>query len=149
MLVPLRLAQPERVSDRLERRDVRIFVTRVGDAQHDVDVRLRRKAGDGRAADVFDRRRHWAERVGDVVPQPLEDLGPRGVVRADRNDARYVADIDEQKTAYEAANAELLEFLPGIPLAHPVPSLAFKDDVKGYPASPVQDEVYNVITLGD
>ncbi len=65
------------------------------------------------------------------------------------NDARYVADIDEQKAAYEAANAELLEFLPGIPLAHPVPSLAFKDDVKGYPASPVQDEVYNVITLGD
>lgn len=65
------------------------------------------------------------------------------------NDARYVADIDEQKAAYEAANAELLEFLPGIPLAHPVPSLAFKDDVQGYPASPVQDEVYNVITLGD
>lgn len=65
------------------------------------------------------------------------------------NDARYVADIDDQKTAYEAANAELLEFLPGVPLAHPVPSLAFKDDVQGYPASPVQDEVYNVITLGD
>ncbi|NNH06559.1 ABC transporter substrate-binding protein [Cellulomonas fimi] len=65
------------------------------------------------------------------------------------NDARYVADLDEQKAAYEAANAQLLEFLPGVPLAHPVPSLAFKADVHDYPASPVQDEVYNVITLGD
>ena len=65
------------------------------------------------------------------------------------NDARYVADIDAQTEAYEAANAAILDFLPGIPLAHPVPSLAFKADVQGYPASPVQDEVYNVITLGD
>lgn len=65
------------------------------------------------------------------------------------NDARYVADIDAQEEAYEAANAAILEFLPGVPLAHPVPSLAFKADVHGYPASPVQDEVYNVITLGD
>ncbi|WP_046528485.1 MULTISPECIES: ABC transporter substrate-binding protein [Cellulomonas] len=65
------------------------------------------------------------------------------------NDARYVADIDEQTTAYEQANAAIMDFLPGVPLAHPVPSLAFKADVKGYPASPVQDEVYNVVTLGD
>ena len=65
------------------------------------------------------------------------------------NDARYVADIDAQTEAYEEANAAILDFLPGVPLAHPVPSLAFKADVQGYPASPVQDEVYNVITLGD
>ena len=65
------------------------------------------------------------------------------------NDARYVADIDAQQEAYEEANAAILDFLPGVPLAHPVPSLAFKADVQGYPASPVQDEVYNVITLGD
>ncbi len=65
------------------------------------------------------------------------------------NDARYVADIDDQKAAYEKANAAIMDFLPGVPLAHPVPSLAFKADVHGYPASPVQDEVYNVVTLGD
>lgn len=65
------------------------------------------------------------------------------------NDARYVADPDEQTQAYEAANAAILDALPGIPLAHPVPSLAFTDAVQGYPASPVQDEVYNVITLDD
>lgn len=65
------------------------------------------------------------------------------------NDARYVADIDEQTAAYEEANAAILDFLPGVPLAHPVPSLAFAPYVQGYPASPVQDEVYNVITFTD
>ena len=65
------------------------------------------------------------------------------------NDARYVADVDAQQTAYEAANAAIMDALPGVPLAHPVPSLAFTQKVKGYPASPVQDEVYNVVTLDD
>lgn len=64
-------------------------------------------------------------------------------------DARYMADKEEQTAAYEDANAQIMEFLPGVPLAHPVPSLAFKEDVKNYPASPVQDEVFNVITLGN
>ncbi|WP_066588183.1 ABC transporter substrate-binding protein [Cellulomonas timonensis] len=64
-------------------------------------------------------------------------------------DARYQADKAAQTAAYEAANAQIMELLPGIPLAHPVPSLAFKADIHGYPASPVQDEVYNVITIGD
>lgn len=64
-------------------------------------------------------------------------------------DARYMASKDEQVAAYEAANEAILERLPGVPLAHPVPSLAFSPKVHGYPASPVQDEVYNVITLDD
>ncbi|NCT89798.1 ABC transporter substrate-binding protein [Cellulomonas sp. APG4] len=64
-------------------------------------------------------------------------------------DARYMASKDEQVAAYEEANEAILERLPGVPLAHPVPSLAFSPKVHGYPASPVQDEVYNVITLDD
>lgn len=64
-------------------------------------------------------------------------------------DARYMASKDEQVAAYETANEAILERLPGVPLAHPVPSLAFSPKVHGYPASPVQDEVYNVITLDD
>lgn len=62
------------------------------------------------------------------------------------NDARVLPDLEEQTAAYEAANAELLEFLPGLPIAHPVPSLAFREGVV-YPASPVQDEVYNLVEL--
>ncbi|WNB87475.1 ABC transporter substrate-binding protein [Cellulomonas sp. ATA003] len=63
------------------------------------------------------------------------------------NAARYQASKDEQIAAYEAANEAILAKLPGVPLAHPVPSLAFKPEIQGYPASPVQDEVYNVITI--
>ncbi|WP_298459957.1 ABC transporter substrate-binding protein [uncultured Cellulomonas sp.] len=62
-------------------------------------------------------------------------------------DARYQASKEEQVAAYEAANEAIMERLPGVPLAHPVPSLAFAPEVEGYPASPVQDEVYNVITI--
>ena len=36
-----------------------------------------------------------------------------------------------------------MDFLPGVPLAHPVPSLAFAPDVEGFQPSPVQDEVWN------
>ncbi|WP_420113097.1 ABC transporter substrate-binding protein [Pseudactinotalea sp.] len=61
-------------------------------------------------------------------------------------DARVLPDIDEQTVAYEEANAALLEFLPGLPIAHPVPSLAFREGIV-YPASPVQDEVYNLVEL--
>jgi peptide/nickel transport system substrate-binding protein len=63
------------------------------------------------------------------------------------NDARYKTSQEEQVAAYEAANELILESLPGVPLAHPVPSLAFKPTVKNYPASPVQDEVYNVVSI--
>jgi peptide/nickel transport system substrate-binding protein len=63
------------------------------------------------------------------------------------NDARYQTSQEEQVAAYQAANELILDRLPGVPLAHPVPSLAFKPDIRNYPASPVQDEVYNVITI--
>nr|WP_297422431.1 ABC transporter substrate-binding protein [uncultured Actinotalea sp.] len=64
-------------------------------------------------------------------------------------DARYQTSVEEQTAAYEAANEAIMERLPGVPLAHPVPSLAFAPGVGNYPASPVQDEVYNVVTLDD
>jgi peptide/nickel transport system substrate-binding protein len=64
-------------------------------------------------------------------------------------EARGIATPDEQAVAYQAINAQIMEFLPGIPLAHPVPTLAFDPRVTSYPASPVQDEVYNMITLSE
>ena len=50
-------------------------------------------------------------------------------------------------TAYEKINAEIAEYLPGVPLAHPAPSLAFAKGVEGYVASPVQDEVWNNVSV--
>ena len=57
------------------------------------------------------------------------------------------ADAEEQKPAYEEINEDIAEFVPGVPLAHPAPSLAFAKGVEGYVASPVQDEVWNNVTV--
>jgi peptide/nickel transport system substrate-binding protein len=40
-----------------------------------------------------------------------------------------------------------MEFLPGIPIAHPVPTLAFGENVEGYIPSPVQDEVWSTVVV--
>ena len=62
--------------------------------------------------------------------------------------ARELASVEDQKPAYEKIGTEIAEFAPGVPLAHPAPSLAFAKDVQGYVASPVQDEVWNNVTVG-
>ena len=67
---------------------------------------------------------------------------------ADLKAARELPSVEEQKPAYEAISEEIAKFAPGVPLAHPAPSLAFAKDVKGYVASPVQDEVWNNVTVG-
>ncbi len=64
-------------------------------------------------------------------------------------DARGLATEEEQESAYAAINEQIMEFLPGVPLAHPVPTLAFDARVTSYPASPVQDEVYNMVELSE
>lgn len=61
--------------------------------------------------------------------------------------ARSIATEDEQKTAFEAANKMVMDYLPGVPLAHPASSLALSDKVSGYQSSPVTDEVWNTVTV--
>lgn len=61
--------------------------------------------------------------------------------------ARGLATEDEQAPAYRDIMEQIAVFNPGVPLANPVPTLAFDPRVESYPASPVQDEVYNLITL--
>jgi peptide/nickel transport system substrate-binding protein len=63
--------------------------------------------------------------------------------------ARTVTSEDEQETAYQDINEQIMTLLPGIPIASPVPSLAFAAGVEGYTASPVQDEVWNTVTVSD
>lgn len=66
---------------------------------------------------------------------------------SDLASAKGLATQAEQKPAYEKLNKEVSDFVPGVPLASPVPSLAFGKGVKGYQASPVQDEVWNAVTV--
>ncbi|WAA66955.1 ABC transporter substrate-binding protein [Microbacterium oxydans] len=62
-------------------------------------------------------------------------------------EARGVSNLEEQTPLYEDINEMVAEFIPGVPLAHPAPTLAFDPRVKSYPASPVNDEVFTDIVL--
>jgi len=86
--------------------------------------------------------------VGVFFGQPSPEWGfDNPKLFADIKKARGLPTLEEQTPLYQDINREIMDFLPGVPLAHPVPSLAFSADVQGYQASPVQDEVYNTVTL--
>ncbi|GAA4960974.1 ABC transporter substrate-binding protein [Kineococcus glutinatus] len=61
--------------------------------------------------------------------------------------ARGLPTQEAQVPAYQAINRQIMTKLPGVPLASPIPSLAFSAEVSGYEPSPVQDEVWNTISL--
>lgn len=62
-------------------------------------------------------------------------------------EARGVSNLEEQTALYEEINEMVAQFIPGVPLAHPAPTLAFDPRVESYPASPVNDEVFTDIVL--
>ncbi len=66
---------------------------------------------------------------------------------ADLKAARELPTQEEQIPVYQKINADIAEFAPGVPIAHPAPSLAFGKGVEGYVASPIQDEVWNNVTV--
>ncbi|MFZ5846084.1 MAG: ABC transporter substrate-binding protein [Actinomycetota bacterium] len=61
--------------------------------------------------------------------------------------ARGIPTVEEQTPLYEEINRDIADFVPGVPLAHPAPTLAFGPDVDGFVASPVNDEVFNTVTV--
>ena len=62
-------------------------------------------------------------------------------------EARGISSLEEQTPLYEEINEDVAQFIPGVPLAHPAPTLAFDARVESYPASPVNDEVFTDIVL--
>ena len=58
-----------------------------------------------------------------------------------------MGDAAAQKAKYEEINKMIADFVPGVPLTHAPPSLAFGKGVQGYVPSPVQDEVWNGVTI--
>jgi peptide/nickel transport system substrate-binding protein len=65
------------------------------------------------------------------------------------DEARQESVLEEQTPLYEQINEDIAKYVPAVPLAHPAPSLAFAPRVTSYPASPVNDEVYNMIKLSE
>jgi peptide/nickel transport system substrate-binding protein len=88
--------------------------------------------------------------IGVFFGKPTEEWGFENPEIHDAlTEARGIAVREDQTPAYEDINRKVMEFLPGVPIAHPVPSLAFAEGVDGYEPSPVQDEVWNKVTVSD
>jgi peptide/nickel transport system substrate-binding protein len=66
---------------------------------------------------------------------------------ADLAAARELPTREEQVPAYEEIGTEIAEYAPGVPLAHPAPSLAFAPGVEGYVPSPVSIEDFSKVSL--
>jgi peptide/nickel transport system substrate-binding protein len=86
--------------------------------------------------------------VGVFFGQPSAEWGfDNPELFAALQEARGVPSLEEQTALYEDINQMVAEFIPGVPLAHPAPTLAFAPRVESYPASPVNDEVFTDIVL--
>ena len=93
---------------------------------------------------------HWEEKgafTGETGARMAVSAGASWALCGHSERRKLFGETDEQVAAYEAANELILESLPGVPLAHPVPSLAFAPEIQGYQQSPVQDEVWNVVSI--
>jgi peptide/nickel transport system substrate-binding protein len=63
------------------------------------------------------------------------------------NDAERETDQAKREELYKQANAELANFVAGVPYAHTGPFLAFAKGVQGYVPSPVTTELFNTVTV--
>ncbi|MEU5692029.1 ABC transporter substrate-binding protein [Actinosynnema sp. NPDC020468] len=61
--------------------------------------------------------------------------------------ARGARNVTEQGALYAKVSRDLMTLLPGIPVAHPVPSLAVAPKVSGYVTSPLAAEVWNTVQI--
>ena len=110
-----------------------------GSSEH--GVHLLGWTGDYNDADNF---------LGTFFGQPSDEWGfTNPELFSALSEARGIADREEQTAMYEDINAQVMEFLPGVPIAHPAPSLAFAPEVEGYQPSPVNDEVWNTVTVSE
>ncbi len=63
------------------------------------------------------------------------------------DDAEVEPNADTRTADYEAINKQIMEYLPGIPVAHSKSALAFNSSVKGYIPSPTTNESFANVTL--
>ncbi len=66
----------------------------------------------------------------------------------DLEKARVESDQNKRIADYKAVNAEIADFVPGVPYVHTKPALAFAKNVQGFVPSPVQEELFSSISVG-
>jgi peptide/nickel transport system substrate-binding protein len=63
------------------------------------------------------------------------------------DEAEVEPDVEARKAKYEEINRMIMEYLPGIPVAHSKSALAFTANVKGYVPSPTTNESFANVTI--
>ena len=86
--------------------------------------------------------------VGTFFRTPQPAWGPlEESIYSDLEAARAEPDLATRTGLYEAVNAKIMEFLPGVPYVHTSPSLAFAEGVAGFVPSPVSIEDFSKVSL--
>ncbi|QXQ09004.1 ABC transporter substrate-binding protein [Paeniglutamicibacter sp. Y32M11] len=86
--------------------------------------------------------------IGGLFSTPTQQFGyDSPVLKAQVLLARSIPTGDERTNAYKEISTTLARDLPALPLVFPISALAFNDNVKNYPSSPVLDEVFSDVRL--
>jgi len=82
--------------------------------------------------------------IGTFFDRPKDEWGYNNAeLFAQFKAADSEPDAAKRAELYKALNAKLLDFLPGVPIAHGPPSIVFAKDVTGVKPSPLTDERYS------
>jgi peptide/nickel transport system substrate-binding protein len=63
------------------------------------------------------------------------------------DEAEVEPDVEKRRARYEEINRTIMEYLPGVPVAHSKSALAFTANVKGYVPSPTTNESFANVTI--
>lgn len=81
--------------------------------------------------------------IGTMFDRPKDEWGFTNQPLFDQfKDADSTADQAQRVQKYQALNAAVMDFLPGVPISHSPPAIVFGKDVTGVKASPLTDERY-------
>lgn len=64
------------------------------------------------------------------------------------SEAKRLPDLEQQTAAYEDISRDIMELVPGVPLAHVPSMLAFAPGVSGFEPSPLTGESWSTISMG-
>ena len=63
------------------------------------------------------------------------------------DEAEVQPDVAKRETEYQAINRTIMDYLPGIPVAHSKSALAFDSNIKGYVPSPTTNESFAKVSI--
>ncbi|SCL14980.1 ABC transporter substrate-binding protein [Micromonospora inyonensis] len=82
--------------------------------------------------------------IGTFFDRPKDDWGFTNKALFDKfQKADTTVDMGARVELYKELNADIMTFLPGVPISHSPPAIVFGKDVTGVKASPLTDERYS------